>query len=105
MLNLAWRRLTTTDDAEGPAYVLAYRLGGQSKVPRLLSAAPNDTPPTAHGPEAGPVLQGHVLYDTLWCAYCHGHDLDNSGHISIPTSGHCPRAPTPCGTPSCAGAL
>lgn len=85
LLNLAFRKLSTTDDAEGPAYVLAFKLNGTADVPAWQPPA---TPPKLPAPAAlgtaEEIDQGRILFDSLWCAYCHGHDLNNSGHTSIP---------------------
>ena len=84
MMNLWERRLSTTDDAEGPAYVLAFKLNGSATLPKsVLEPRPRPEPPAQIGTPAD-IAQGRLLFETLWCSGCHGRDLDNSGSTSVP---------------------
>lgn len=70
--------LTGTPDAQGPARVLAFTLGGKMRLPSVTTALRPVPKPPALAFSDAQVHQGKQLFHDQGCAYCHGLEVDNS---------------------------
>ncbi len=61
----------STPDAQGPARVFAFKLGGRAQMPALRDYTPVPKPPErAASPEQ--IEHGDVIFHAVACEYCHG---------------------------------
>lgn len=75
--------LTGTPDAQGPARVLAFKLGAATQLQSANNVVrPVPKPPSLTFTDAQ-VKEGKELFHDQGCAYCHGLEVDNSQPSSI----------------------
>jgi quinohemoprotein ethanol dehydrogenase len=67
-------RLITTRKAQGPARLLAFRIGGTAKLP-LVPRPPFPKPALAK-PSAVLAAEGRKVFNEQWCGVCHGAEAE-----------------------------
>jgi len=75
--------MATLESKRGPASLLAFKLGGTTRMPSIPATIPDVPKPPAQTAGPDKIQQGARVYTKFFCHKCHSPEADGSGAWSL----------------------